>query len=207
VTRLRVAPIVEGHGDEASVRILLQRIWTELLGGEYIEVTKPIRRPRSKLVLEGELSKAVELAALKLDQQPSPDPTLILVLLDRDPAPDPPCVQGPQLLAAARKDHEHLNISLVLANLEYETWFVAAAESLQTFLRLEKDVPENPETARCGKAWVQKRYCHPGQRYAETVDMPSMTSRMDLKVCRQRSPSFDKLCRELEAYRNAVMQP
>lgn len=31
-----------------------------------------------------------------------------------------------------------------------------------------------------------------------TVDQPAMTSHMDLHLARERSPSFDKLCRELE---------
>jgi hypothetical protein len=57
-------------------------------------------------------------------------------------------------------------------------------------------IPEDPEGQRAGKAWVQKRYR--GVKYSETVDQPAMTMRMDLSLCRSRSPSFDKLCRELE---------
>ena len=38
MSRLCVAPIVEGHGDDRAIRILLQRIWSELLGGDYVEV-------------------------------------------------------------------------------------------------------------------------------------------------------------------------
>jgi hypothetical protein len=34
--------------------------------------------------------------------------------------------------------------------------------------------------------------------YAETVDQPRLTAAMDLQMCRERSKSFDKLCRELE---------
>jgi predicted ATPase len=35
-------------------------------------------------------------------------------------------------------------------------------------------------------------------KYSETIDQPAMTADMDLSLCRRRSPSFDKLCRELE---------
>jgi hypothetical protein len=35
---LRVVIIVEGHGEDGAVRTLLERIWYELLGGDYIEV-------------------------------------------------------------------------------------------------------------------------------------------------------------------------
>jgi len=35
-------------------------------------------------------------------------------------------------------------------------------------------------------------------RYAETIDQVRLTTAMDLNLCRSRSKSFDKLCRELE---------
>ena len=65
--RLRVAPIIEGDGEEEAVRILLDRTWREVLGGEYIDVLKPIRQPRSRLVINEHLCRAIRLASLKLD--------------------------------------------------------------------------------------------------------------------------------------------
>jgi len=85
----------------------------------------------------------------------------------------------------------------VLANPEYETWFVAAAESLEDFLDLGggETLSEDPEKDGLKKAWIESRFR--GLRYSETVDQPRMTAAMDLALCRSRSPSFDKLCREL----------
>ena len=37
-----------------------------------------------------------------------------------------------------------------------------------------------------------------GVKYSETVDQPAMTRAMNLAQCRLRSPSFDKLCRDLQ---------
>jgi hypothetical protein len=113
---------------------------------------------------------------------------------------DLPCVLAPRLLAIARTARSDFSISCVVANVEYETWFVAAAESLTEYLDLVpgESIPEQPERDRLGKAWIQKRFR--GIKYSETVDQPAMTSRMDLKLCRRRSPSFSKLCRELESY-------
>lgn len=62
MSRLRVAPIVEGHGEYECVRILIERVWHELLGGEYIEVLRPIRQKRNRLVKAEELAKAVEFS-------------------------------------------------------------------------------------------------------------------------------------------------
>lgn len=197
MSRLRVVPIVEGHGEYEAVRVLLQRVWTELLGGEYLHVLRPIRQHRDKLIKPEELEKAVKLAALKL-AEPSlvPDPWLILVIIDAEK--DCPAELGPKLLAIAQHARSDLDISCVLANVEYETWFVAAAGSLSDYLNLAETeaAPELPEGARAGKSWVGRHF--KGIKYSETVDQPAMTARMDLALCRRRSPSFDKLCRELE---------
>ncbi len=135
MSRLRVAPIVEGHGEVAAVRILVQRIWTELYGGDYAEVIQPIRRPKSKLVKENELERAVRLATLKLGLPAKSDlPSLILILLDANG--DCPAELGPDLLDRAREASGHMDTACVIAKVEYETWFVAAAESLAGFLQL-----------------------------------------------------------------------
>lgn len=203
MSRLCVAPIVEGHGDDKSVRILLQRIWNELLGGEYIQVIRPIRGSRPKLVRKEELERTVTLAASKLRVAcAAGDPSTVLVLLDADS--DPPCVLGPQLLQFTTDSRPDLDVVCVLAKIEYETWFVAAAESLREFLDFPA-VVHAPENARCGKGWIKKYFT--GAKYSETLDQPRMTAAMDLRLCRQRSPSFDKLCRELEVRKAADRGP
>jgi hypothetical protein len=85
----------------------------------------------------------------------------------------------------------------VLAKIEYETWFVAAAESLRDYLDITESVPDHPETS-AGKGWVQARFR--GTKYSETIDQVRMTAAMDLSRCREGSPSFDKLCREIAKY-------
>jgi hypothetical protein len=204
VNRLRVAPIVEGHGEVQAIRPLLTRLWLGLLGGEYLEVLQPIRRPRSQLARENDLANAVNLAAMKLASgRSSEDPCLILVLLDRDPSPQPPCLLGPELLDKACSARPDMDVTCVLANVEYETWFVAAAESLSEYLEIRPDdpIPNAPEQAREGKGWIQRHF--KGIKYSETVDQPAMTAKMDLALCRRRSPSFDKLYRELEKRRKS----
>jgi len=198
VSRLRVAPIVEGHGEVEAIRTLLQRIWVELLGGEYLEVLRPIRWPRSKLVQQQELGGAVQLAWRKLQGgQVASDPKLVLVLLDANH--DAPCLLGPELLKHAKAARSDADVSCVLAKIEYETWFVAAAESLQDYLSLSSEEPSltEPEDANVGKGWIEHHFR--GTKYSETVDQPRMTARMNLATCRARCPSFDKLCRDLAA--------
>jgi len=193
---IRVAPIVEGHGEVQAVRTLLQRIGVQLLGGAHVEVLPPFRCRRSNMVQSGgELERAIRLASLKLRESASdPGASLILVLLDADD--DLPCRLGPELLRKAQPSGAPYDVSCVVANVEYETWFVASAESLGDHLSAAREqIPGAPEQARAGKAWIERFFR--GPKYSETVDQPRMTAAMDLALCRSRSPSFDKLCREL----------
>lgn len=194
--QLRIAPIVEGQGDESSIRILLERIWYELLGGEYLDVLQSIRGKRHKLVHARELEKAIDLALLKLQKTRTIAPEMVLVLLDADS--DLPCRLGPHVLEMGRHYRGDVDLSCVIANVEYETWFVAAAPSLPEHLNLSGfEIDLDPEAARLGKGWIKQRFR--SGKYGETVDQPSLTKAMDLALCRAKSPSFDKLCRELEA--------
>jgi hypothetical protein len=193
MSRLRIAPIVEGHGEVAAVPILLRRVWLDV-GGEHLHVLKPLRRPRTKLVRPDDLGLAVELAARKLAEDSSPQGRdLILLLLDANGSPV--CELAPQLLAWMKERRRDQDSSCILAQIEFETWFVAAAESLPDYLSFDEAAVE-AEAGRWGKGWVRKRLRKPS--YSETVDQPAMTAAMDIQLCRRRSPSFDKLCRELE---------
>ncbi len=198
MSRIQIAPIVEGDGEVAAIRILLQRTWTELLGGEHADVKRPILRKRDRLIREQfhELSDGIELAVRTLAEEGS-DPGLILVLVDAED--DLACELGPGLLERARRCRPDVDVTCVIANRCYETWFVAAASSLSKYLDLTNDavLPESPEHTGQRKGWIAQRIR--GAKYSETVDMPRLTAAMDLKLCRSRSPSFDKLCRELEA--------
>lgn len=190
---LGIIPVVEGHGEQGAVRILLTRTIQELLGGPHPVILPPIRQPRSKLVARPrELQRAVSLGALKLRQRRMEfDRGLVLLLLDADD--DRPCELAPQLLAHARRDD--VDTACVLATPEYETWFVAAAPSLSRYLVLDEAPITDPETNGLKKAWIERRFV--GSPYSPTIDQPRLTAAMDLAMCRAASPSFDKLCREL----------
>ena len=193
--RLRVAPIVEGHGEFLCVGDLLRRIWYELIGGEFIRVEKPIRHHQGTLLQPEGLGRAVKLAIKSLSFPPSGDPSLVLVLIDSEG--QCPASLGPGLLDRARGVDPRADVACVLAHVMFETWFVAAAASLTPYLDLKPgDPPDDPEVAGLGKGWIAKRL--KGPKYVETVHQSKMTNLMDLERCRAVSPSFAKLCRELE---------
>jgi hypothetical protein len=192
---LNVVPIVEGHGENSAVRLLITNLWL-FLGGEHCNVLTPIRPSRGKLLKadDPDLGKAINTALIKLA---TVNGGLVLLLIDAEDDCETRGPLGPILLERARQIRADADIACVIANVMYETWFVASAESLDKYLALaDAVIPTDPEQARAGKGWIKKNI--QGERYSETVDQPKLTASMDFKLCRKRSKSFDKLCRELE---------
>lgn len=114
MSRLRIMPIVEGHGEFNCIRILLERIRRELLAGEFVNVLRPIRGTSGQLVKQKGIQHAVRLAGKALKQLPATgDPTLVLILIDADEAC--PRNLGPELLRYAREENSAIDIACVLA--------------------------------------------------------------------------------------------
>lgn len=105
---------------------------------------------------------------------------------------------APLLLARATAARPDKQVSVILANREFEAWFLAAAPSLagQFGFPAEFPRPQNPETPRDCKGLLT-RARPKGQPYKETVDQAPLTSAFDLKMAREHSDSFDKFYREI----------
>lgn len=192
-----VAPIVEGHGEVEAVRTLLTRVAQWLALDCTLQVLKPIRVSRSKVVRdEHELERAIELAALKLETAPA-DRRFVLLLLDADQ--DRACELAPALVEVALRRRSDVDFSCVLPVPEYESWLVAGADTLASFLAgdFHQHIPEEPDVSGAGKGWIQRFFRAP--KYSETADQPRLTAAFNVENARRRSPSFDKLCRELAA--------
>lgn len=209
MNRLCVVPIIEGHGEVEAVGVLLRRIGAEMAGAQ-IQVTKPFRLPKGKLlpgrtgnrrVETHELRRALDTASTLLKYADSGALRFAILLCDADE--DLACVLAPLILAEARVVRADLDLACVIACREYETWFIAAAESLAKYLSLrpgDETTMADPEGRASGKGargekWVADRFRGPS--YQKTVDQAKLTGAMDLALCRARSPSFDKLCREI----------
>jgi hypothetical protein len=197
---LYVAAIVEGEGKQRCLPRLLHRVWGELLlASERLHVEPPFRKPRSNIVRQDHLAKFVSEAYLKVQQAARKDSAArLLVLILADAEDDCPKEVAPKLIGWAKGARADADIVCIMPNPMYETWFAAGVASLAGINGLPSDItePDGAEANRLGKGWLKK---HLQQKYKETVDQPAFTARMDLSRCRLRSPSFDKLCRELEA--------
>ncbi len=182
---MKIKPIVEGHGEIQAVPVLLRRLLAESEIFD-LEVANPIRQKRSELVLEDKLKRAIRLALL--DQECA----AILVLFDGDD--DCPKELAPQLQAWAEQEAGSTPCQVVIANREYEAWFLAAIESLRgkREINLTAEPPANPEAIRGAKERITK-FMPSGRAYNEVTDQASLTQSFDFPTAYQRSRSFRKL--------------
>ena len=189
---VRIATIVEGHGECEAVPVLVRRIALEVDPGFVPIALPPIRIPASRLVKEGELERAVKLAVLKVQGLGG-----IAVIIDCDDGC--PAQEGPKLLSRAKQVSGDMPVSVILAKREYEAWFLAAASSLRCKRQLSSELcpPEHVESIRDAKGWLSDRMPQ-GCRYSETSDQAALTACFDMSAAR-RANSFDKCYREVHA--------
>ena len=154
-----------------------------------IIVERPLKVTRSKLLRHNELERHVEFLRRKLQGQGA-----ILILLDSDD--DCPASLGPELLKRALRSGITTPVGLVLADKEYESWFLATADSLAGCQGFPSDIsPVRPaERIRGAKEWLSK---HLGRNYNPTLDQAIFTSRFDIGSAIQHSRSFEKCFREI----------
>lgn len=86
---------------------------------------------------------------------------------------------------------------MVVANREFEAWFLAAAVSLAGKRHLPPDLqpPPDPEAVHGAKEWLERRAAG---RYRETIDQVKLTAVMSLEQA-ALAPSFRKLRRDFES--------
>lgn len=186
----QILPIVEGHSEVESVPILLRRILNQMEIFN-IQIAKPWRVKRNKVVKEGELERAIQQGIRERDNIGA-----ILVLLDADD--DCPAELGPRLLERC-KNKTQLPASVILANKEMESWFLGGKESLRGVRGIKADAtaPSTPESIRgAGERLTQNM--EKGRRYLGPDDQPAFVERLDFHITRQRCPSFEKFLRDVE---------
>lgn len=180
-----IVPIVEGHGEVRAVPSLLYRLNDESPNPVRLQVNPPTRVKASQFLQFGlEFQRHVALAAAKARQSTA---SVVLVLLDcEDECPKrlAPIIRA-QLVARA----QDVRFLVVLAYREYETWFLAAADSLRGHHGLPDDLtaPSHPELIRNAKGWIGHQL-HP-QGYDEIMHQLAFTRLFDFGAA-SAVPSF-----------------
>lgn len=187
----RIVPIVEGEGEVDALPLLLRRLMAWRSPTLYLEIAPPIRVKKDRFLRQPqEFERFLQLGASKCGTG-----GWLLILLDADD--DCPVVKSAEILARAQKLIPHRRLSVVLANREFEAWFLAAAASLEGVrgfsCQREASLPE-AEKPRDAKGWLAAHMT--GGKYRETSDQAGFTAAFDLEQAFDGSRSFRKLCSE-----------
>jgi hypothetical protein len=200
----RIIPIVEGYGEERAVPCLIRRWLHHRRWHQSFEVPDTAINAkgcgRLKAAYDKERHVGIEhyiIAALRNK------PDAILVVLDADED----CIKrrpgnglGPELFARAKAVASHVPLAVVVANREYEAWFLANINSFRArgLFFEHAEIPGNldPESTRDCKGLVAGLI---GCRYEETVHQLSLTHGLRFSQgATNRSLSYGKLIRDLE---------
>ncbi len=121
MTLVRLAVIVEGHGEVKAVPRLIGRIAAEVAPGITVILHPVFRIPASRLLMEGELERQVERIAREMGGRGG-----ILILIDCDRDGGCPAREGPALVHRARGARSDMEVSVVLARMLLSISSVAA---------------------------------------------------------------------------------
>lgn len=180
-----IAPIVEGIGEVNGIRPLITRIASDIVGG-WVEVAQPFRLDSGKMRRPDEIARAIRFQAIRVTGAGG-----VLIVRDGDDkdvrcpvelagliAPDPGLVSVP--------------VEIVIAYHEYETWFLAAVDSLRVHPSVRDDaiVPADVEKRRGAKQQLQGLMT---ESYKETLHQAKFSAVMDLHEARARSRSFRRM--------------
>lgn len=197
---MKVYAIVEGHGEVVALPILLRRLIHECAGCYSIQVGEPIRRKQHEFLHQDLVEKAVRLAMLQ------PECDAILLLFDGED--HCPATLGPKVLEWARGVAGDKPCEVVVAYREYESWFLAAIESLRGHCNITCDAvaPTNPEGNRDAKGKLED-YMPAGSSYSETLHQVKLSARFDLASAYRGSRSFRKLTKATGEILTQLGQP
>ena len=184
---ITIATVVEGHGEVLALPLLLRRLVHSFAPEQQVVVPPPFRLPRGKFAAPGDLERAVKVVSRRVDSGG------VLVLADAD---DDCPVDLARAIDARLSGTVPCPVRTVLANREYEAWFLASMRSLRVHRDVKPDAEPHPdpETVRNAKGVVAERLL--AAKYSETRHQPAFTELLDLQeasACR----SFRKLSVEV----------
>ena len=201
----KIIPVVEGYGEEKAVPCLI-RLWLEHRHIQrYFEVPNLAINAKGCGKLKAAYNRERHLGIEHYIQAALRNhPDAILVILDSDGE----CRNrergniglGPELLLRAIVVAPHVPLAVVIANCEYEAWFLSNFRSFrdrgffQSHIRFENE--SDPESHANCKGVIAE---YIGEKYEETIHQLELTKHLRFSPASiRRSPSYGKLIRDLD---------
>jgi hypothetical protein len=168
------APIVEGYGEIKAFPTLLRKLaWRA--GFYSFNIAPPVRLSRSEMIRQGDMSRAVHLASMRVPDHNG----AVIILLDSDD--DCPVKLSLTVAEHARSAGTGCPVVAIAAQREYESIFLASASSLIESGLAKKDsaVAHDPESIRGAKEKLRSILVD--GRYKETQEQERFTAKIDLE--------------------------
>ncbi|MFD2357341.1 DUF4276 family protein [Nonomuraea ferruginea] len=190
---LRIVTLVEGDGEVQALPVLLRRLVAEIAPDLCVDVPRPWRVSRNSLISKGGIESEID-QGYRSARTPLPGCSY-----SSTPMTTVPPNSAPRLLGRAQDARPDLRSAVVLANREFEAWFLASASSLRNCAGMAADleVPADPEQPRGCKEWLSHRRTD-NRPYSPTKHQTSLAAQFDLRLARANATSFDKLWRDVE---------
>lgn len=185
---MRIKPVVEGHGEVSAVPELLRRLCFEAEVYD-VQVLSAIRAHRTDFSDYNKLQRWIGLA--KLEQ-----PDAIVIIFDADD--DCPVTTAQAVADWAKAISIPIPCEVVVANREYEAWFLGSIESLRGLRGIHNDAAfdQDPEQPRDAKGRLSNLMAN-SRTYSETADQTPLTSQMDFSSAHQKCRSFRRMVNAL----------
>jgi hypothetical protein len=188
--------IVEGHGDEKALPILIRRIF-EVHNINHIQLTQP--------QLSGDIQKVTKRLGDFLNYGLK-NKCPILWVLDCDDKQDGTIGCPVKHVENLRKKIQDLKlhplqpIEFAFFTKEFESLFLAEKQALIEYYGLAPELKINPASAsrRNAKGEISQ-LLGKSRAYKETIDQAKITARLDLAICRAVS-------RDYEHFENAILR-
>jgi hypothetical protein len=172
---------------------------------DFDRLSEILRAPEFEVWADDGGSKETVQAAVRLAKL-QPQCAAIVILFDGED--DCPKELGETVRAWAKEAAGDTLCDVVIAYREYETWFLAALESLRGKYGIRDDAaaPANPESRRDAKGWLED-FMPRHRAYSETSDQAGMSDAFDMGLAHQRNRSFRKLVKALGDLLTQIGQP
>jgi len=182
----KIVPIVEGDGDAQAVPKLIAKILAHIGRYDLIPGDPKIAGGKSELTKIGGLEIYLDYA------ESVSNACATLVIIDADD--DCPKTLAKQLANRVRTKGTRNPVAIVVANREYEAWFLASLDTIKGQRNIAPDCVflGDIEARRDAKGWISDQMPR-GKNYRETVDQIALTQKIDIELAYQKSRSFKRL--------------
>lgn len=200
----KIVPIVEGYGEERAVPCLIRRWLRHRWLHQFFEVPDLAVNAKGSGKLKAAFDRRRHIGIehyIEAAVRTRPDAILVIVDADNE------CLErergnglGPALLARARTVASNIPLAVVVANREYEAWFLASLTSIRQahLFPAGTRIPGNlePESHSGCKRLITDLLSCP---YEETTHQLQLTGALSFAAgVQRRSPSYGKLMRDLD---------